>query len=161
MKFILRAAVFYFLFLYAVHVLGKFVVLERPGHRECISISFLVTIYIVKIYSPDLTQLPFLPHPKGINIQSKPAFNDEGVIQVKLNDPVSLVCTLGVTKAEEELVWLRNDAAVLLKEGNNKNRSSLCVTPTYEDNGAKFTCHQKGNSTDQVSVTLNVTCKSP
>ncbi|XP_004550050.1 transmembrane and immunoglobulin domain-containing protein 1 [Maylandia zebra] len=114
MKFILRAAVFHFLVLYAVHVLG-------------------------------------------INIQSKPAFNDEGVIQVKLNDPVSLVCTLGVTKAEEELVWLRNDAAVLLKEGNNKNRSSLCVTPTYEDNGAKFTCHQKGNSTDQVSVTLNVT----
>lgn len=99
----------------------------------------------------------YVVHVLAIEIESVPKFNDERVIHLELNQSVSLVCMLGATQADEELVWLRNDAAILLKEGNNKGRSSLCVTPIYEDNGAKFTCHQKGNSTDQVSVTLKVT----
>ena len=70
---------------------------------------------------------------------------------------MSLVCQ---TQADEQLVWLRNDAMVALKEGNTKGRSSVCVSPvSSEDNGATFTCHLSNNDTVMASVTLNVTCE--
>ncbi|XP_029304475.1 transmembrane and immunoglobulin domain-containing protein 1 [Cottoperca gobio] len=97
----------------------------------------------------------------GVNIQTLPEVNSEGVIQTELEKTVSLVCQPDVghdTQADEELVWLRNGAAVSLTEGNKKGRSSVCVTPIiYEDNGATFTCHLRKNATVTASVTLNVT----
>ncbi|XP_030603128.1 transmembrane and immunoglobulin domain-containing protein 1-like [Archocentrus centrarchus] len=92
----------------------------------------------------------------AINITSDPGNDSEGVIHVGLEGPVSLVCALD-TQPEEELVWLRHDAVVRLEDGNKKGRSAVCVTPIHEDNGAMFTCYQKGNSTVRASVTLNVT----
>lgn len=65
------------------------------------------------------------------------------MIEAELNETVSLVCQLdgGHDPHEaEELVWLRNEAVVSLKEGNKEGRSSVCITPTtYEDNAATFT----------------------
>lgn len=60
----------------------------------------------------------------------------------------------------EELVWLRDGAAVQLKDGNKRGNSSVCVKPIHDDNGATFTCHQRQNSSVSSSVTLNVTCES-
>lgn len=98
---------------------------------------------------------------QGVQIQADPGVNSDGVIEVKLDEVVSLVCERVVkSEAGVELVWLRNGAAVQLKEGNTENRSVVCVTPIYDDNGATFTCHQRQNSTISSSVTLNVTCKS-
>lgn len=94
----------------------------------------------------------------SINIESNPTANSESVIEVHLEKSVSLVCAVDGTQADEELVWLRNNAAVLLKEENKKGRSSVCVTPVlHEDNGATFTCYMVRNSTIRTSVTLNVT----
>lgn len=76
---------------------------------------------------------------------------------------MSLVCRLDGShdpQAGKELVWLRNDAVVSLKEGNKEGNSSVCITPIHEDNGATFTCHLSKNATASTSVTLNVTCKS-
>lgn len=77
---------------------------------------------------------------------------------------MSLVCQPdggNEPQADEELVWLRNDAVVSLKEGNKNSRSRVCVTPIiYEDNGAIFTCHLSKNATVRASVALNVTCES-
>ena len=65
------------------------------------------------------------------------------------------------TQADEELVWLRNDALVSLMEGNKMGRSSVCIAPViYDDNGANFTCHLSRNATVKASVILNVTCES-
>ncbi|KAK2828649.1 hypothetical protein Q5P01_019683 [Channa striata] len=97
----------------------------------------------------------------GVEIQSEPDVNSEGVIQIELNQTVNLLCLSNggsEAQADEELVWLRNGAMVSLKEGNKNGRSSVCVTPViYEDNGATFTCQLKTNSTVGSSVTLNVT----
>ncbi|XP_070699714.1 transmembrane and immunoglobulin domain-containing protein 1 [Pempheris klunzingeri] len=97
----------------------------------------------------------------GVQIQSVPDINGEGVIHTELTKIVSLVCQSdggSEAEAEEELVWLRNDAAVSLKEGNKNGRSTVCVTPIiHEDNGANFTCHLRKNATASASVTLNVT----
>lgn len=74
---------------------------------------------------------------------------------------MSLVCLGSETEDDEELVWLRNGAAVSLKEENKNGISRVCVTPViYEDNGATFTCHLSRNNTVRASVTLNVTCES-
>ncbi|MEQ2162615.1 hypothetical protein GOODEAATRI_021570, partial [Goodea atripinnis] len=77
----------------------------------------------------------------------------------ELEKTVSLVCTLqSGTHDDKELVWLRNEAAVDLKDGNKENRSSVCISPVIiEDEGATFTCHLKSNASNKASVTLNVT----
>ncbi|XP_045896125.1 transmembrane and immunoglobulin domain-containing protein 1 [Micropterus dolomieu] len=94
----------------------------------------------------------------GVTIQSVPEFSSEGVIQTELEKTVSLVCLGSETEDDEELVWLRNGAAVSLKEENKNGISRVCVTPViYEDNGATFTCHLSRNNTVRASVTLNVT----
>lgn len=94
----------------------------------------------------------------GVQIQADPGVNSDGVIEVELDKVVSLVCEEVVKSgAGVELAWLRNGAAVQLKEGNKENRSSVCVKPIHDDNGATFTCHQRQNSTISSSVTLNVT----
>lgn len=97
----------------------------------------------------------------GVRIQSVPEVNSEGVIQTELQKTVTLVCQPDggdEPQADEELVWLRDDAVVSLKEGNKNGRSSVCVVPViYEDNGATFTCHLSKNATVRASVTLNVT----
>nr|XP_046267444.1 transmembrane and immunoglobulin domain-containing protein 1 [Scatophagus argus] len=97
----------------------------------------------------------------GVEIQSVPDVNSDGVIKTELNKTVSLVCQLDSShdhQANEELVWLRNGAAVSLKEGNKINHSYVCVTPIiYEDNGATFTCHLSKDATVNASVTLDVT----
>ncbi|KAF3706538.1 Transmembrane and immunoglobulin domain-containing protein 1 Precursor [Channa argus] len=97
----------------------------------------------------------------GVEIQSEPDVNSDGVIQIELNQTVSLLCLSNggsEAQADEELVWLRNGVMVKLKEGNNKGRSSVCVTPViYGDNGATFTCQLRTNATVMSSVTLNVT----
>ncbi|KAJ3588610.1 hypothetical protein NHX12_009464 [Muraenolepis orangiensis] len=85
-----------------------------------------------------------------------------GLITTAINENVSLSCqhaTAGqCDECDGELVWLRNGALVLLKDGNKGNNSAICVTPvTREDNGAIFTCHLKNNATVKASVTLNVT----
>lgn len=95
----------------------------------------------------------------GIKIQSVPGVNSNAVIETQLNETVSLVCrpdSSHSSRAGEELVWLRDGAAIILKEGNKEGRSSVCVTPIYEDNGATFTCHMRKNAADSASVTLNV-----
>lgn len=94
----------------------------------------------------------------GIKIQSSNVSSD-GVIQTELDKTVSLVCeTDSPPDKVGELVWLRNDAAVSLKEGNRVNSSSICISPvTHDDNEATFTCHWGKNSTVKASVTLNVT----
>lgn len=111
--------------------------------------------------------IPLSPSPlfsQGLEIQSDPALNAEGILQIELEKTVSLTClSAGAsgTWAEEELVWLRNGALVQLMEGNKKGRSSLCVTPvTREDNAATFTCQLKGDASVNSSVTLDVTCES-
>lgn len=61
----------------------------------------------------------------------------------------------------KELVWLRNDAVVSLKDENKKSNSSVCISPViHDDNGATFTCRLSTNATDEASVTLNVICES-
>ncbi|XP_042355137.1 transmembrane and immunoglobulin domain-containing protein 1 isoform X2 [Plectropomus leopardus] len=96
----------------------------------------------------------------GVKIQSVPGFDSEGVILTELDKSVSLLCQPDgghETQADEELVWLRNDAVVSLMEENKKGRSSVCVTPVVlEDNGATFTCHLRKNDSVKASVTLNV-----
>ncbi|XP_072230667.1 transmembrane and immunoglobulin domain-containing protein 1 isoform X2 [Leuresthes tenuis] len=95
----------------------------------------------------------------GIIIQSNPAINSEGTIQVDAQKTVSLKCEVdGDIPADEELVWLRNGAMVQLSDDNKKGHSSVCVTPVLtEDNDAIFTCHLQTNKSDKASVTLNVT----
>ncbi|KAK5858504.1 hypothetical protein PBY51_002638 [Eleginops maclovinus] len=94
----------------------------------------------------------------GVIIQTVPPSNSEGIIETQLDKTVSLVCQPdGSHEADEELLWLRNGAAVRLTEENKMGRSSVCVTPVlYEDNGATFTCRLRKNATAMASVTLNV-----
>lgn len=94
-----------------------------------------------------------------INIVSVPAPGTNGIIQTETNKTVSLVCTLqSGTHNDKELVWLRNEVQVNLKDENKENRSSVCIYPViYEDDGATFTCHLKSNASNKASVTLNVT----
>uniref|UniRef100_A0A8C5G030 Ig-like domain-containing protein n=1 Tax=Gouania willdenowi TaxID=441366 RepID=A0A8C5G030_GOUWI len=99
----------------------------------------------------------------GLEIQSDPGVNGDGVVQVDLEKTVSLVCAHDSTGSgtgedeHEELVWLRNGAEVALKDENRKGHSSVCVTPViHEDNRATFTCHLRGNTSVRTSVTLDV-----
>ncbi|XP_042298674.1 transmembrane and immunoglobulin domain-containing protein 1 [Sceloporus undulatus] len=69
----------------------------------------------------------------------------------------SLWCTVRNHSQEEELVWLRGDGAVSLKDGNKMNASNLCVSPvTVEENGVSFTCRLARDGSIQVSVVLDV-----
>lgn len=99
-----------------------------------------------------------------MEIQSYPAVNADGFVRSELDNTVSLTClTQGGsgTRAEEELVWLRNGAQVQLMDGNKHGSSSLCVTPvTREDNTATFTCQLKRDANVNASVTLDITCES-
>ncbi|XP_016852774.2 transmembrane and immunoglobulin domain-containing protein 1 [Anolis carolinensis] len=68
-----------------------------------------------------------------------------------------LHCSVRNHTEEEELVWLREDGTVDLKDGNRMTASSLCVFPvSVEDNGVSFTCRLARDSSVQVSVTLDV-----
>ncbi|XP_023147221.2 transmembrane and immunoglobulin domain-containing protein 1 isoform X1 [Amphiprion ocellaris] len=98
-------------------------------------------------------------HTAGVNIESDPVVDGEGLIQAELNNTVSLKCTVGGdTLDDEELVWLRNGLTVKLNEENKKGASSVCVSPViYDDNEATFTCQLKNNATVKASVTLRVT----
>lgn len=110
------------------------------------------------VWAARLSPPPLSP---GVHIQADPGVNSDGVIEIELDKVVSLLCrheSLG--GASEELVWLRDGAAVQLKEGNKQGNSSVCVKPIHDDNGATFTCHQRQNSSISASVTLNVTCES-
>ncbi|XP_060910887.1 transmembrane and immunoglobulin domain-containing protein 1 [Labrus mixtus] len=113
------------------------------------------------MYGPPLLHLLlyFASHTLGVRIESEPAVNSDGLIQLELEQSVSLVCQPeGVLETDEELVWLRNGAAVSLKEGNTKGGSKVCVTPVIAgDNEATFTCHLRKNATISASVTLIVT----
>ncbi|XP_070839645.1 transmembrane and immunoglobulin domain-containing protein 1 [Chaetodon trifascialis] len=97
----------------------------------------------------------------GVEILSGTDVTTDGVIETELKKTVSLVCQNDSNydpQDDGELVWLRNDAVVSLKDENKKGRSSVCVAPIiHEDNGAIFTCHLSTNTTVRASVTLNVT----
>lgn len=97
----------------------------------------------------------------GVKIESVPTDGDgDGVIQIELREPVSLVCQFDNSREsvdDKELVWKRNGAQISLKEENKQGQSAVCITPIQEDNDATFTCHPKKNATDVRSVTLNVT----
>lgn len=98
-------------------------------------------------------------HTLGVNIESDPVVDGEGLIQTEVNKTVSLKCAVGKdTPADEELVWLRNGLTVKLNEENKKGASSVCVSPViYDDNEATFTCQLKKDATVKASVTLRVT----
>uniref|UniRef100_A0A3B5MHS8 Ig-like domain-containing protein n=1 Tax=Xiphophorus couchianus TaxID=32473 RepID=A0A3B5MHS8_9TELE len=86
----------------------------------------------------------------------------DGVIQTETEKIVSLVCILTGTVDNKELEWRRNGAVIKLDDGNKENRSSVCINPViYKDEGAKFTCQLKSNSSHSASVTLNVTWFPP
>ncbi|KAJ7309109.1 hypothetical protein JRQ81_008442 [Phrynocephalus forsythii] len=69
----------------------------------------------------------------------------------------SLWCTAENHIQDEELRWFRADRQVSLKDGNQVNASSICVSPvTVEDDGVSFTCKLARNASVQVSVTLDV-----
>lgn len=106
--------------------------------------------------------IPSLALSKGVKIQSDQEISTNGVIGTELNKTVSLVCHInGSSYQNQNLVWLRNDAEISLKEGNREGRSSVCITPViHADNGATFTCYLSKNSSSRASITLNVTCKS-
>lgn len=105
---------------------------------------------------------PILARSKGVKIQSDPEVSPDGILETPLNATVSLVCHInGSSYQDESLVWLRNDAAISLQDGNREGRSAVCVTPVIlADNGATFTCYLSKNSSSRASITLNVTCKS-
>lgn len=95
----------------------------------------------------------------GVTIDSTPAAGLDGFIHTELEETVSLTCRHNaVSDANDELVWLRNDALVSLNEGNKKGQSRVCISPVIlADKEAVFTCHLQSNSSDRVSVVLNVT----
>ncbi|XP_054872908.1 transmembrane and immunoglobulin domain-containing protein 1 isoform X2 [Amphiprion ocellaris] len=65
-------------------------------------------------------------HTAGVNIESDPVVDGEGLIQAELNNTVSLKCTVGGdTLDDEELVWLRNGLTVKLNEENKKDPPEL------------------------------------
>lgn len=93
----------------------------------------------------------------AITIESTPAANADGFIHASLQDTVSLTCKTDIIE-DNELVWLRNDAVVSLQEGNKQGQSKLCISPVIlEDTEATFTCYQRSNISDKVSVVLNIT----
>lgn len=94
----------------------------------------------------------------GIKITPTPAVSG-GIIDVEVNDIVSLVCEHQTTSdaEDDEIVWLRNGAVVKLGEENKNGRSSVCISPVItDDNDATFKCHLRNNSTLEDSVTLFV-----
>ncbi|KAK5613375.1 hypothetical protein CRENBAI_022820 [Crenichthys baileyi] len=114
-------------------------------------LMFSISLFLLLPYCTSQTS--------DVIIESTPASSIGGVIQTELEKTVTLVCTLqSGTHDDKELVWLRNGAAVDLKDGNKENRSSVCISPVIiEDEGATFTCHLKSNTSNKVFVTLNVT----
>lgn len=95
----------------------------------------------------------------GVTIESTPAAGLDTFIHTELEETVSLTCRPdAASDADSELVWLRNDAVVSLNEGNKKGESRVCISPVIlEDKEAIFTCYLKSNSTERLSVVLNVT----
>nr|XP_020659141.1 transmembrane and immunoglobulin domain-containing protein 1 [Pogona vitticeps] len=69
----------------------------------------------------------------------------------------SLQCTVQNHMQDEQVRWFREGRQVSLKDGNQVNASSICVSPvTVEDDGVSFTCKLARNDSVQVSVTLDV-----
>ncbi|XP_048374645.1 transmembrane and immunoglobulin domain-containing protein 1 [Sphaerodactylus townsendi] len=69
----------------------------------------------------------------------------------------SLWCAVRNHSREEELVWLRQDETVDLKDGNRVNASSICISPvSKEDNGVSFTCKLARDGSIQITVVLDV-----
>lgn len=99
----------------------------------------------------------------GIIIEATPAANSDGFIHSELKETVSLTCKHETpSEAEAELVWLRNDSPVALKEENKKGESRICISPViHEDKQANFTCHLRSNASVRASVILNVTYPPP
>lgn len=95
----------------------------------------------------------------GVRIESIPLAGLDGSIDTELKQTVSLTCKHDAEGEEDsELVWLRNNALVSLKEENKKGQSSVCISPVIlEDKEAIFTCHLRSNASDRLSVVLNVT----
>ncbi|XP_013858660.1 transmembrane and immunoglobulin domain-containing protein 1 isoform X2 [Austrofundulus limnaeus] len=108
----------------------------------------LILFFLVLLYCSTQTS--------GVSIQIHP--NNTNVILTELNKTVSLTCESdGVAEGDNTLVWLRNNAKINLKEENKKGRSTVCITPVKEDNGATFSCYLHSNDSVKASVTLNVT----
>ncbi|KAL8198995.1 UNVERIFIED_CONTAM: hypothetical protein K2H54_031402 [Gekko kuhli] len=69
----------------------------------------------------------------------------------------SFWCTVQNHSHEEELLWLRQDGTVDLKDGNRVNASNICISPvTMDDNGVSFTCKLARDESIQISVVLDV-----
>nr|XP_056720989.1 transmembrane and immunoglobulin domain-containing protein 1 [Euleptes europaea] len=69
----------------------------------------------------------------------------------------SLWCATQNHSQEEELLWLRQDGTVDLKDGNRVNASNICISPvTMDDNGVSFTCKLARDESIQISVVLDV-----
>ncbi|XP_015277518.1 PREDICTED: transmembrane and immunoglobulin domain-containing protein 1 [Gekko japonicus] len=69
----------------------------------------------------------------------------------------SLWCAVQNHSHEEELLWLRQDGTVDLKDGNRVNASNICISPvTMDDNGVSFTCKLARDESIQISVVLDV-----
>ncbi|XP_060114951.1 transmembrane and immunoglobulin domain-containing protein 1 [Heteronotia binoei] len=69
----------------------------------------------------------------------------------------SLWCAVQNHSQDEELLWLRQDGTVALKDGNRVNASKICVSPvSMDDNGVSFTCKLARDESIQISVVLDV-----
>ncbi|XP_030078232.1 transmembrane and immunoglobulin domain-containing protein 1 [Microcaecilia unicolor] len=78
-------------------------------------------------------------------------------LTVEHEDVLSLICTVQNHTAEETLLWYRGDQLLNLDEGNQKNVSSVCVSPvTPSDNGVTFSCQLQRNASLRVTVALDV-----
>uniref|UniRef100_A0A8D0GIP8 Ig-like domain-containing protein n=1 Tax=Sphenodon punctatus TaxID=8508 RepID=A0A8D0GIP8_SPHPU len=89
------------------------------------------------------------------------AINNNLANHTLLTDPGqvrSLWCVVRNNTRGEELLWLRGDRTVDLKEGNKVNASNICISPvTEDDNGVTFTCKLAQDPATHISVILNVT----
>ncbi|KAK7926155.1 hypothetical protein WMY93_008465 [Mugilogobius chulae] len=101
----------------------------------------------------------FAAQTSAVTVESVPSASSDGYIHTELDKTVSLTCTHdAASEADDELVWLRNDALVSLKEENKKGQSRVCISPVIlKDRETTFTCHLRSNATNRVSVVLNVT----
>ncbi|XP_053130868.1 transmembrane and immunoglobulin domain-containing protein 1 isoform X2 [Hemicordylus capensis] len=72
----------------------------------------------------------------------------------------SLWCQAQNHTQAEELLWLRGDGAVGLRNGNRVNASNLCISPvSMDNNGVVFTSKLARDGAVQISVVLNVTSR--
>uniref|UniRef100_A0A8D0L5B9 Ig-like domain-containing protein n=1 Tax=Sphenodon punctatus TaxID=8508 RepID=A0A8D0L5B9_SPHPU len=85
------------------------------------------------------------------NLANHTLLTEPGLVQ-------SLWCVVWNTSHGEELLWLRGDRTMGLKEGNKVNTSNVCISPVMEnDNGVTFTCKLTQDPATHISVILNIT----